>query len=114
VKIRRGHVYVVDFRPRLRTKPGKIRPAIVVQHDALNDAGYPSSVVLPLTSRIVDSTAPLRLRVDAGTAGLDRDSDVLIGQVIAVANESFLRELGVLPDELVTALDEKLRWVLRL
>ena len=114
MKIRRGHVYLVDFRPRLRTKPGKIRPAIVVQHDALNDAGYPSTVVLPTTSRLVDSAAPLRLRVRAGTGGLDRDSDVLVGQVIAVANESFQKELGVLPDDLLGALDEKLRWVLRL
>ena len=114
MKIRRGHVYVVDFRPRLRTKPGKVRPAIVVQHDVLNDAEYPSTVVVPITSRLADSAAPLRLRLPSGTAGLARESDVLVGQVIAVANESFQKELGVLPGELLAALDEKLRWILSL
>ena len=112
MKLQRGHLYVVDFRPRLRTKPGKVRPAIVVQANILNEAGYPSTVVLPTTTRLAETDAPLRLRLPAGTAGLDRDSDVLVAQLIAVANESFHQELGVLPVELLKDLDEKLRWVL--
>lgn len=112
MRLRRGHVYVVDFRPRLRTKPGKIRPAVVVQGDLLNAAGYPSTVVLPTTTRLAETDAPLRLRLPAGTAGLDRESDVLVAQLIAVANESFQKELGALPAELLMRLEEKLRWVL--
>ena len=114
MKLRRGHLYVVDFRPRVRTKPGKIRPAVVVQADLLNQAGYPSALVLPTTTRLAETEAPLRLRLPAGTAGLDRDSDVLVGQLIAVANESFQKELGPLPGELLERLEEKLRWILSL
>lgn len=112
MKIRRGHLYVVDVRPRLRTKPGKVRPAVVVQGDLVNEAGYPSTVVLPTTTRLAETEAPLRLRLPAGTAGLDRESDVLVGQLIAVANESFGKELGALPPEILERLEEKLRWVL--
>ena len=114
MKLQRGHLYVVDFNPRVRTKPGKIRPALVVQDDLVNQAGYPSTIVLPTTTRVVDTDTPLRLRVSSGTAGLDRDSDVLIAQVIAVANESFRKELGVLPADLLETLDRKLRLVLGL
>lgn len=114
MKLRRGHVYVVDFNPRVKTKPGKVRPAVVVQDDLLNDAGYPSTVVVPITTRLADTDTPLRLRLPAGTAGLDRDSDVLVAQVIAVANESFRKELGPLSGELADLLDEKLRAVLGL
>ena len=46
MKILRGHLYVVDFNPRIKTKPGKLRPAIVVQEDLINDAGYPSTIVV--------------------------------------------------------------------
>ncbi len=114
MKIRRGHVYVVDFNPRLKTKPGKVRPAVVVQDDLLNDAGYPSTVVMPVTTKLADTDTPLRLRVSAGVAGLDRDRDVLVAQVIAVANESFRKELGTLPADLAGLLDQKLRTVLNL
>ena len=103
MKIRRGHVYVVDFNPRVRTKPGKVRPAVVVQDDAVNEAEYPSTIVVPTTTRVVDTDTPMRLRMPAGIAGLDRDSDALLAQVIAVANESFRKELGVLPDDFQAA-----------
>ena len=114
MKIRRGHVYVVDFNPRVKTKPGKIRPAVVVQDDLLNEAGYPSTLVMPITTKLADTDTPLRLRVSAGVAGLDRDSDVLVAQVIAVANESFRKELGTLPSDVLDLLDQRLRAVLSL
>ncbi|MGH7323230.1 MAG: type II toxin-antitoxin system PemK/MazF family toxin [Candidatus Rokuibacteriota bacterium] len=47
MEIRRGYIYVVDFNPRIRTKPGKFRPAVALQSDLVNQAGYPSSVVVP-------------------------------------------------------------------
>ncbi len=42
MEIKRGHVYIVDFNPRVRTKPGKLRPAVVLQSNLVNEAGYPS------------------------------------------------------------------------
>jgi mRNA-degrading endonuclease toxin of MazEF toxin-antitoxin module len=45
---------------------------------------------------------------------LDRDSDVLVAQVIAVANESFRKELGELPGDVADLLDRQLRAVLSL
>jgi PemK-like, MazF-like toxin of type II toxin-antitoxin system len=39
--IKRGHLYVIDFNPRIKTKPGKLRPALVIQSDLVNEAEYP-------------------------------------------------------------------------
>lgn len=114
MKIIRGHLYVVDFNPRIKTKPGKLRPAIVIQDDIVNDASYPSTIVVPTTTKLADTDAPLRMRLPAGTAGLERESDVLVAQVIAVANESFRKDLGALPTDLRDALDRKLRTILGL
>jgi mRNA-degrading endonuclease toxin of MazEF toxin-antitoxin module len=38
MQIKRGHLYVVDFNPRVRTKPGKLRPALVMQSNLVNEA----------------------------------------------------------------------------
>jgi mRNA-degrading endonuclease toxin of MazEF toxin-antitoxin module len=31
MKIRFGHLYAADMNPRVRSKPGKIRPVVVIQ-----------------------------------------------------------------------------------
>ena len=112
--IRRGHVYVVDFNPRVKTKPGKLRPAVALQSDLVNQAGYPSTIVVPATTRLVDEAGLLRLRVAPGQGGLVEESDFLVGQVIAVANESFRREIGVLPADVMAELERRVRIVLAL
>jgi len=112
MEIQRGHVYLVDFNPRIKTKPGKIRPAIVLQSDLVTQAGYPSTIVVPTTTQLVENAGLLRLRLKRGVAGLEHDSDALVGQLIAVANESFTRELGTLPATLLQELGQRVRIVL--
>ena len=98
---RRWHVYVVDLAPRVGTKPGKQRPCIAIQPSEFAAAGHPSTVILPLTTRVVDADAfPLRVRIPAGTGGLERESDVLVDQILAWDNALFRAKLGELPEGL--------------
>jgi mRNA interferase MazF len=112
--IKRGHLYVIDFNPRIKTKPGKLRPALVIQSDLVNDAGYPSTIVIPTTTRLVENSGILRLRLKGDQGGIRRDSDLLLGQLIAVANESFRQEIGTLPDSLMDELENRIRIILSL
>lgn len=112
--IKRRHLYIIDFNPRIKTKPGKLRPALVLQSDLVNEAGYPSTIVIPTTTRLVENPGTLRLRVRKGQGGLVRDSDLLLGQLIAVANESFRREIGTLPDPLMEEVENRIRIILSL
>lgn len=114
MEIRRGRLYIVDFNPRVRTKPGKLRPAVALQSDLVNEAGYPSTIVIPATTRLVEDPGLLRLRLRKGQGGVSLDSDLLLGQLIAVANESFRREIGVVPDAVMTELDRRVRIILAL
>ncbi len=114
MEIKRGHVYIVDFNPRVRTKPGKLRPAVVLQSNLVNEAGYPSTIVIPTTTRLVEKPGILRLHMEKGQAGLDRDSDLLLGQLIAVANTSFRQEIGVLSGATMRELESRVRIILNL
>lgn len=114
MEIRRGYLYIIDFNPRVKTKPGKLRPAVVLQSDIINEAGYPSTIVIPTTTRLVEDPGILRLRIKKGQGGLARDSDLLLGQLIAVANESFRQEIGVLPEDLMDGLERRVRIILGL
>lgn len=100
MKIRRWGVYLVDLNPRVGTKPGKIRPCVVVQDDALNEADHPSTVILPVTSKSVTREAfPLRVFLPKGDGGLATDSVVLVDQFLAWDNGRFQRHLGDLSQE---------------
>jgi mRNA interferase MazF len=98
---KRWHIYVVALDPRVGTKPGKQRPCLAIQPTEFAEAGLPSTVVLPLTTKVVrDEAFPLRVRIPAGVCGLTRDSDVLVDQILAWDNELFRRDLGSLPEAL--------------
>ncbi len=97
MKIRRWGVYLVDLNPRIGTKPGKLRPCVVVQDDALNEIDHPSTVVLPITSQHpISGTAPLRVFLAKGEAGLTVDSAILVDQFLAWDNQRFKKFLGEL------------------
>ena len=112
--IQRGHLYIIDFNPRIKTKPGKLRPALVIQSDLVNEAGYRSTIVIPTTTRLVENAGILRFRLKKGQSGIARDSDLLLGQLIAVANESFRQEIGTLPHAMMEELENRIRIILSL
>ena len=103
------HVYVVDLEPRVGSKPGKQRPCLAIQPGGFAEAGLPSTVVLPLSTRLVSDAFPLRVRLTRGTSGLKSDSDVLVDQMLAWDNTLFQRDLGPLPE----ALQEEIRSAVR-
>lgn len=86
----RGDVWVADLSPRRGTEPGKTRPVLIVQAQALLDAGHPSTLVVPLTTRLIDEAEPLRIRISAA-GNLRRDSDALIDQLRAIDNRRLIR-----------------------
>ncbi|MGD0948935.1 MAG: type II toxin-antitoxin system PemK/MazF family toxin [Candidatus Binatia bacterium] len=95
----RWHIYIVALDPRVGTKPGKQRPCLAIQPTEFGEAGLPSTVVLPLTTKVVHEDAfPLRVRIPAGVCGLTRDSDILVDQILAWDNELFRRDLGPVPE----------------
>ena len=112
--IKRGHLYIIAFNPRIKTKPGKLRPALVLQSDLINEADYPSTIVIPTTTRLVENAGILRYRLKRGQGGVSRDSDLLLGQIIAVANESFRQEIGTLSNTAMEELENRIRTILSL
>jgi mRNA interferase MazF len=108
----RGEVSLANLDPRRGTGSGKTRPVLIVQAQALIDAGHPSTQIVPLTTKLIDDAEPLRIRIPAGQS-LRRDSDLLIDQLRAVDNRRIakgplLRLDGALMERVETALREVL------
>jgi mRNA interferase MazF len=86
----RGEIWLADLEPQQGTEPGKTRPVLVVQAQALLDAIHPSTLIVPLTTNLVDDAEPLRLRVPP-SGGLRHASDLLIDQLRAIDNRRLIK-----------------------
>lgn len=111
---RRGEIWVADLTPGRGTEPGKTRPVLIVQAQPLLDADHPSTLIVPLTTNLVDDAAPLRIRIPA-LGDLSRDSDLLIDQLRAIDNRRLFKgPLALIDRSLMAQVDEAISEVLGL
>jgi mRNA interferase MazF len=87
----RGEVWLAHLNPRRGIEVGETRPVLIVQAQALLDAGHPSTIIVRLTTNLIDEAEPLRIRV-LQTQSLRHQSELLIDQIRAIDNR---RVLGV-------------------
>ncbi len=112
--LERGEVWIADLNPGRGTEPGKTSPVLIVQAQALLDAGHPSTLVAPLTTRVVAEAEPLRVKIPSA-GDLQRDSDALIDQVRAIDNRRLVQgPLTQVERHLMTRVGEALLEVLDL
>ena len=90
------------------TGAGKTRPVLVIQTDLLNEAGHPSTWVLPCTTRLAGENL-LRVVLPRGLAGNRQDCEVMIDQSRTIDNRRLRRPLRPLPRSILREVEDKLR-----
>jgi len=97
-KIRFGEVWLADLSPKVGTELGKLRPVLIIQDQMLLDAEHPSTLIIPLTTNLIDNAEPLRIRVKP-TGKLERASDLIVDQIRAIDNQRLKGEALTLCDQ---------------
>lgn len=85
----RGEIWIADLGIKVGTEPGKRRPVLVLQSQALIDAGHSSTLIAPLTSRAVPDAEPIQIRI-AAQGDLKKDSAVMLDQIRSIDNTRFV------------------------
>ena len=105
---RRGDLYVVDWNPARGSEQAGRRPALVVSNDMGNLAA-PTVIVVAVTSRLTERLYPFQVRVSLSTrTGLASESLVNCAQFITISKHRLERRIGVLPPDLMRAVDAAL------
>ncbi|MCJ7450777.1 MAG: type II toxin-antitoxin system PemK/MazF family toxin [Candidatus Nanohaloarchaeota archaeon QJJ-9] len=106
--IKRGDIVVVDLNPTKGSEQGKIRPSVVLQNDVGNRHS-PTTIVAPLTSSY-DKVYPVNVEVKAEDTGLEKDSVILLNQIVTVDKEERIRnKIGTIPSEKEEEMDRALK-----
>ncbi len=90
--MKRGQICLANLNSGRGTEPGKTRPVLIVQDQAIIDAKHPSTLIIPLTTQLIDHAEPLRLRIPSGDK-LNKTSDLLIDQLRAIDNRRLTEDL---------------------
>ncbi len=95
LKLKRGQLWEVDFEPQThKEEPGKRgRPALVIQTNILNDAGHPTTIVIPGTTQTYRDALGdgYPLRVSLGKLPKqDAETDLLIDQIRTISNRRLM------------------------
>lgn len=95
--INQGDVCLVNFNTRNRDGNVQIgyRPAVVVQNNVGNKFS-PTTLVVPMTSRIRKNNLPTHVFVPAGEGGIQSDSMVLAEQIMTIDKDQINRVIGCL------------------
>jgi mRNA-degrading endonuclease toxin of MazEF toxin-antitoxin module len=92
----------------------KLRPAVVVQTDAVRESRVRSFLVVPLTSRLHLAGLPGNLRLEKRVTGLSKPSVANLYDIQKVLRADFVERTGCLGPEQRAAFDDALRLVLDL
>jgi mRNA interferase MazF len=91
---------------------GKVRPAVIVSNNAVNDSivrrGRGVITVVPITSNVT-AVYPFQTLLFAAETGLPVDSKAQAEQVRSIASERIVRTIGVVPAIRLAELDASLR-----
>ena len=77
--MKRGEIWVANLNPNRGAEIGKIRPVVILQNDALTEAGFPTVIVLPLTTQVQRDIATLRITI-AARDRLEQDCQIMVDQ----------------------------------
>jgi mRNA interferase MazF len=92
--MRRGEVWLINLDPTIGSEIRKIRPAVIVNDDAIGI--LPLRVIVPITAwQERYAIAPWMVRLDPNAEnGLDKPSAADAFQVRSVSQTRFVRQLG--------------------
>jgi mRNA interferase MazF len=90
LNLKKGEIWLANLNPNKGVEPGKTRPVLILQNQTLLDVGHPSTLIIPLTTNLVEGAYPLRVRVEAQN-NLIKNSDLLIDQIRAIDNNRLIQ-----------------------
>jgi mRNA interferase MazF len=104
---RRGDIFMVDFDPARVGEANKIRPAIIITNNSANEHGS-SVVVLPISSK-TEAIYHFQLLLPLSRTNLEHDSKAQTELLRSVSKSRLVKRLGFVPDDVMTALDSRIK-----
>ena len=103
--LKRGEIFFAELNPVQGSEQGGIRPVLVVQNDVGNSYS-PTTIVLPITSRLTKAKLPTHVELSKADSGLARDSVVLAEQIRTIDKHRLQQKISALDDNAMNRINQ--------
>lgn len=105
--VKRGDIYYADLSPVVGSEQGGMRPVLIVQNDTGNRHS-PTVIAAAITSRLDKAKLPTHITLVSQSAGLNRESIILLEQIRTLDKSRLRERMGRLDEETMSAVDAAL------
>ncbi len=105
--VKRGEIYYADLSPVVGSEQGGMRPVLIVQNDTGNRHS-PTVIAAAITSRLDKAQLPTHIALAEGSAGLNRDSIILLEQIRTLDKSRLRERMGRVDEPTMNAVDAAL------
>ena len=113
MKIRKFDIWLANLNSSKGQEPGKTRAVVIIQTDFLNNINYKSTIICPITSKIIPEVGIMRIAVAADDMnGLKKDSSILVDQIRSIDNVRLIYKIGQISPSIQGQLMENIKIIL--
>ena len=105
--VKRGEIYYADLSPVVGSEQGGVRPVLIVQNDTGNRHS-PTVIAAAITSRLDKAKLPTHIALNGQSAGLNRDSIILLEQIRTLDKSRLRERMGRIDEHTMNAVDAAL------
>lgn len=110
----RGEIWWVDLGIPFNSKPGFLRPILIIQDNPFNESNISTVIVVSITSNLDLAEAPGNVILSKRDSNLPKDSVANVLQIVTLDRERFLSKAGKLKPSKMSEVEDGLKVVLGL
>jgi len=93
------------------SEPGKRRPVLIIQNDAINRSNIKTTICAVITSNMNQAQVPGNVLLEKSITGLDKTSVVNFSQVFTVDKTRLIEQVSMLPKNYIAKINESIRYI---
>ena len=108
----KGEIWWANLPPDpYGSEPGKRRPVLIIQNDAINRSNIKTIICAVITSNINQAQVMGNILLEKSITGLAKTSVVNFSQILTVDKTRFIEQVSMLPKDYITRINESIRYI---
>jgi len=93
------------------SEPGKCRPVLIIQNDAINRSNIQTVICAAITSSLNQANVLGNIKLEKTVSGLEKTSVINFSQIVTVDKTRFKEQVSMLPKNYLEMINESIRYI---